>query len=173
MSENTSQQLLTAEKEARFRKVAEHNPGAHRAQAHLALHCWRSGALPEAMEWIDRCLGVAPTEVNYYRIRANILVDMQQSAKAVETALQAVEVAPESVIARLLTVRMLLADLHPAKAQEVLDTTLEFDPEREQLQFMKSLQTQILNMTRQAENDPLKWLSRKYKKRLSNVANEA
>ena len=173
MRENSSQQLLTAEKEAWFRKVAEQNPDAHRAQAHLALHCWRSGALQEAMEWIDRCLGVAPAEVNYYRIRANILVDKQQSAKAVETALQAVEVAPESVSARLLTVRMLLADLQPARAQEVLDATLDLDPEHEQLHFMKSLQTQILNMTRQAEHDPLKWLSRKYKKRLSNVANEA
>jgi tetratricopeptide (TPR) repeat protein len=172
MSKSIRKQLLTAEEETRFRAMAAKNPRAAQPPAHLALHCWRSGALPEALDWIDRCLEIDVSEVNYYRIRANILVDMKQSAKAVETAIQAIEVAPESVIAKLLTVRMLLADLQPARAQEVLDVTLDLEPETQQLHFMKSLQAQILNMTRQAEHDPLKWLSLKYRKRLANVASE-
>ncbi len=86
MTKGTHKQLLTAEEEESFRAIAAKNPQAVQPSAHLALHCWRSGDLKEAMEWIDRCQEVNMSEVNYYRIRANILVDLQQTARAVETA---------------------------------------------------------------------------------------
>ncbi len=165
-------QLLTPDEEARLRSEARQNPRAAQTRARLALHCWRSGGFQEAIEWIDACLELDPSNVNYYRVRANVLADMQHSAQAVETALRSVEIAPESVMARLLTVNMLLADLQPSRAQKMLDDALELDREHEYLQLIKSLQIRVLNMSRQAEHNPVKWLARKFKKRLRNVVGE-
>ena len=172
MSGNLHKQLLSAREEVQVRARIEQNPRAVQPRARLAVHCWRSGALPEAVKWIDSCLVLDPANVNFYRVRANVFADMKHSAKAVKTAMKAIKIAPESVMARLLTVRMLLADLQPARAQKVLDSTLALDPDHQQLRQMKSLQAQILNMTRQSEHDPINWLSRKLEKRLSNVAGE-
>jgi len=172
MSEDCQSQILSPEEESSDRLLAEQHPRAAQPRARLALHCWRSGDLGEALVWIDSCLDIDASNVNYYRIRANILADMNQSARAVRTALHAVQAAPESILARLLTARMMLADLQPAKAQEMLDMALGMNPEEQHLHMMKSLQAQILQMIREAEHHPLKWYSRKLKKRLANVAAE-
>jgi tetratricopeptide (TPR) repeat protein len=165
-------QLLGEEEEAQVRQAIERKPDAPLPRARLALHCWRRGDLAEALEWIDSCLEIDPGQVDYYRIRANIQVDMRQSAKAVETAQRAIGVLPESVMAHLLTTRMLLADLHPARAQSMLDKALKLNPDCQHLELMKALQSQIVQMTRQAEHDPVNWLKRKLQKRLENVAVE-
>ena len=165
-------QILSAEEEAQARIQAEKQPKATPPRARLALHCWRTGQLQEALEWVDSCLEIDDTVVGFYRIRANVLAEQKQTSDAVETALKAIEIAPESVIARLLTVRMYLADLQPAKAQETLDAALELDPRRQHLQLMKPLQAQVVNMLREAEHRPLDWYSRKLKKRLAGVAAE-
>jgi len=172
MSGDVQNQILTAEEESRDRLLAGQNPREPQPRARLALHCWRSGNLEEALVWIDSCLEIDASNVNYYRIRANVLADLNQTIRAVRTALRAVQAAPDSIIARLLTARMLLANLQPAKAQEMLDTTLDMNPEEQHLHMMKSLQAQILQMTRESEHHPLKWYSRKLKKRLANVATE-
>ena len=155
-----------------MRESAGQNPSAAPLRARLALHCWRTGALGEALEWIDSCLEIDGSNVSFYRIRANVLADMNQSIRAVRTARRAVEAAPESVLARLLATRMLLIDLQPSRAQQALDAALDLDPDHQHLTMMKSLQEQILRMSREAEDHPLKWYSRKLKKRLANVAAE-
>ncbi|MBT4519665.1 MAG: hypothetical protein HOC23_06645 [Halieaceae bacterium] len=172
MTQSNHSQLLSTDEEVQLRAAIEQDPGTAHFRGRLALHCWRSGDLSEALGWIDSSLEIDPTNVHYYRIRANVLVDRNLSARAVETALKATEILPESVLARLLTVRMLLADLKPTMAQEALDATLDLDPNHQQLHEMKSLQKQILNMISQSKRDPVKWLSRKLQKRKANVAGE-
>lgn len=174
MGGNSHKQLLTPLQEKQVRARIEKIPNTAQPRVRLALHCWRSGVLPEAIEWIDSCLELEPANVDFYRIRANIFVDMKQSGRAVEVAIRAIELAPEVVMARLLMVRMLLADLQPDRAQRELNATLdlELEMEKQHLHFMKSLQTQILHMNQEAERDPIKWLSRKFSKRRANVASE-
>jgi len=165
-------QLLTEQEEARVRAMAERKPDAGRPRLRLARHYWLKGELEEALVWADRGLALEPGNINAYRIRANVLVGLRQTSKAVETALQARAVAPQSIAAHLLVVRMMLADLQPRKAQEMLDATLELDPSSQQLQQLKSLQQQILATSRQAELQPLDWIMRKFNRRLANVASE-
>jgi len=166
------QQLLSEQQEEHFRNLAEKRPGASRPRLRLALHCWRKGELAEALTWVDSGLRLDPQNINAYRIRANILVDLRQTVKAVETARQALDANPKSMLAHILTVRMLLADLQPGKAQEVLDSALDLEPGEQQLRHLKSLQLQILSVAKQADQNPLNWLTRKYNRRLANVAGE-
>lgn len=98
---------------------------------------------------------------------------MNNSAAAVATAIRACDIAPDSIQAKQLLVRMLLADLQPRKAQETLDAMLEMEPNERQQQQINSLQFHTRNMRRQAQNRPLKWLKRKLKKRIANVTSEA
>jgi len=165
-------QRLTEQEVARVRAMAERKPNAGQPRLRLARHYWLEGELEEALVWADRGLALEPENINAYRVRANILVGMRQTTKAVETALRARAVAPQSIPAHLLVLRMMLADLQPNKAQEMLDATLELDPSSQQLQQLKSLQQQILATSRQAELRPLDWITRKFNRRLANVANE-
>jgi len=164
--------LLTERQEAHARALAQRRPDASQPRLRLALHCWRKGELAEALEWADRALALDPQNINAYRIRAIILSGMRQTAKAVETALRARAMAPQSVPAHLLTVRMLLEDLQTGKAQEALEAALELEPDTQDLQQLKVLQQQILAASRQAEQKPLDWITRKFNRRLANVAGE-
>lgn len=166
------EQLLTEQQETDFRSAAERKPEASQPRARLALHCWRKGELAEALDWADRCLELDSLNIDFYRLKANILADMQQTAKAVEIAMRARLAVPQSIPAHILTVRMLLLDLQPAKAQQALDAALLLAPDSQQLEHLKSLQLQILAASRQANHDPLKWLTRKFNNRRANVAGE-
>ncbi len=172
MNEAISKQILLEHEEAQVRERIRKMPEAQTPRVRLALHCWRSGLLSEALEWVDACLELDSTNVDYYRIRANVLIDMRLSAQAVETAERAIRAVPDSVTAWMLAARMRLIDLQPARAQIALDRALELDPEHGHVEFMKSLQEQILNMKRESEHNPLKWIGKKIKKRMDNVAGE-
>lgn len=172
MREPKHHHILSAEQEASCRRRVQDQPHAIQPRARLALHCWRSGELADALEWIESCLELDRTNVDLYRLRANIQVDLQLTGQALATAREARELAPDSIPAHLLLVRMLLADLQPAKAQQALDTVLQLGPDVDQLHQMKSLQEQILSMTRLADRDPLKWLTLKFRKRKANLAGE-
>jgi len=165
-------QPLAERQESKLRALAERQPDASQPRIRLALHCWRMGELAEALEWADRSLALDPQNLNAYRIRANILSDMRQTGKAVETALRARKMAPLSLAAHALSVRMLLADLQPAKAQEALDAALKLDLDTQELQQLKVLQRKILAASQQAERKPLDWATRKFNRRLANVASE-
>ena len=78
-------QLLTEQQEAHARAMVQRKPGASQPHLRLALHCRQKGELAEALEWADRGLALDPQNVNAYRIRANILCDMRQTAKAIAT----------------------------------------------------------------------------------------
>lgn len=165
-------QILTDQQLARVRSLAESSPAAGQPRLRLARHYWLKGELNEALVWVDRGLQLEPENINAYRIRANVLVGLKQTARATQTARDALQVAPRSVPAHILLVRMLLADLQPRAAQEMLDATLQLDPDPEQLQQLKHLQQQILSTSRQAETNPLDWMTRKFNRRLANVAGE-
>ena len=173
MADTQNSQLLSTAQAEQARSQAEEDPASPRPRAQLALHCWRAGQFEEAMEWIDSCLELDESNLDFYRIKANVLADMKLSGRALETAMGALASAPGSVTARILAVRMMLADLQPRKAQSMLDSILALEPGDQELGHVKFLQAQIVNMIHQAENDPLRWLSRKLKSRLSNVAGES
>lgn len=164
--------LLTEQEEARLHAMAESKPMAGQPRLRLARHYWLKGELEEALVWTDGVLALEPGNINASRIRAKVLVAMKQTGKAVETALHACAQTPQSIPAHLLAVRMMLADLQPRKAQEMLDLTLELDPGTQHLQQLKSLQQQILAVSNQAERRPLDWITRKFNRRLANVAAE-
>jgi len=164
--------LLTEQEEARLRATAESKPKAGQPRLRLARHYWLKGELEEALVWTGALLALEPGNINASRIRAKVLVAMKQTGKAVSTALHACAVAPQSVPAHLLAVRMMLEDLQPRKAQEILDQILELDPGTQHLQQLKSLQHQILAVSNQAERRPLNWITRKFNRRRANVAAE-
>lgn len=165
-------QLLTERQLARVKAAAERNPDSIRPRLRLALHYWRNGELNEALEWVDRGLALHPADIGAYRIRANVLVEMSRTAKAVETAMAARAVAPQSIPAHILIVRMLLADLQPGRAQEFLDAAVDLDPDPAQLRQLTALQKQILAVSQSAERKPLDWIARKFNRRRANVAGE-
>jgi tetratricopeptide (TPR) repeat protein len=163
-------QLLSKEEEARILALAERDANAGLPRLKLARHYWQKGELAEALLWADRGLALEPGNINAYRIRAHILLGLKQTRKAVETANTARAKAPQSVPAHLLTVRMLLADLQPGKAQKILDAILDLEPNSNQLQQLKSLQQQVHVVSRQVEQRPLDWIVRKFNRRLADVA---
>lgn len=164
--------ILTEQQVLRVRALAERDPTATLPRLRLARHYWLRREFNEALVWVDSSLQLDPENISAYRIRANVLVGLQQTAKAVKTALEAVQVAPASITARLLAVRMMLANLQLEQAQEMLDLALELDPDPQQLQQLKSLQQQILATSRQAEQKPLDWITRRFNRRLANVKSE-
>jgi Flp pilus assembly protein TadD len=158
--------------EAAFRAAAELNPRGAMARGKVAQCLMRQGRTGEAVALLDSCIELAPNNIRFRQMHAAALAEMGKTRAAVMAAREVIERAPESVDARLLAVRMHLADLQPGRAQHELDAAMTLDPNRRQIRGMKQLQLRIGRMTRQADRKPLHWLHRRFNRRIANVKGE-